>query len=119
MKYFIACFCFCFAFSAHAGSITPLEAPLYPSYIDTDTNVGGISAEKIIQLQRPMNAHIRYMQENYSTEQMASYAARINSMERQNAIAAGKEPPEKLTPEILKDKEKIADYLRSRYKWSY
>ena len=68
-----------------------------------------------VNAQKGVNQNIVYMMNNYSLEEMAQYAVRLNKSDRQTAAAEGKPLPEKLNREILSSKENIAEYLRSRY----
>jgi hypothetical protein len=120
MKYLLFCYCLFLAVNASAGSITPMTT--FPNNTSTsadDDNYAGIEPEKVVDAQRSLMATIRYMEQNYSTEQFADYAVRLNQSDRRKAIKKGETPPELLSKEILQDKEKIADYLRSRQDWIY
>ncbi len=120
MKYLVFCYCLFLAVNASAGSITPIT--IFQNNTNTsadDDNYAGIEPEKIVDARRSMMAAIRYMEQNYSTEQFAQYAVRLNQSDRRRAINKGQTPPEQLSKEILQDKEKIADYLRSRQEWIY
>lgn len=68
-----------------------------------------------VNAQKDVNQNIVYMMNNYSLEEMAQYAVRLNKSDRQTAAAEGKPLPEKLNREILRSKASIAEYLRSRY----
>lgn len=89
--------------------------------VDTRT-VGDLyvpAPEDIANIQMYSNREINYMVENYSTPQLAKMAIELNKAQIEAAKMNGSTPPARLTKEILSDKEKIADYLRSQYKFSY
>lgn len=119
MRYIVFLSCFFLAMNAQAGSITHLQDRIFPTITDSDEMYNGIAPERIAKTQRATAAHIQYMLQNYSLEEMAQYAIRINNNERQIAIDANRTPPARLSQEILQDKEKIAQYLRSRFDWTY
>ncbi|MBR1600936.1 MAG: hypothetical protein IJ677_05090 [Alphaproteobacteria bacterium] len=75
--------------------------------------------EDIANVQLYSNKEIAYMVENYSTPELAKVAIQLNKAQIEAAKMNGSKPPARLTKEILTDKEKIADYLRSQYKFSY
>ena len=85
--------------------------------VDTRT-VGDLyvpAPEDIADIQMYSNKEINYMVENYSTPELAKIAIQLNKAQTEAAKMNGSTPPAKLTKEILTDKEKIADYLRSQY----
>jgi len=83
----------------------------------SDLNVP--APEDIANIQLYSNKDIAYMVENYSTPELAKIAIKLNKAQIAMAQKNGTTPPDKLTREILTDKQKIADYLRSQYKFSY
>lgn len=96
----------------HAGEIIPLpEDYMIKQPIDRDN----MNVSMSVNAKKDVNQDIVYMMNNYSLEEMAQYAVRINKADRQAAEAAGKVLPAKLSRETLQDKELIAEYLRSRY----
>ena len=78
-----------------------------------------VSPRNIAQAQRSTNNEIEYMIENYSLPELARYAVHLNKLQIKEAQASGSEVPAKLTKEILSDRQKIGEYLRSFYKFSY
>ena len=78
-----------------------------------------VSPHDIAQAQRSTNNEIEYMIENYSLPELARYAVNLNKQQIKEAQAGGSEVPDKLTKEILSDRQKISEYLRSFYKFSY
>ena len=98
IKYVLLCTILCGLFSTNANA-------LLGDGVDTKTvsDLYVPAPEDIANIQMYSNREINYMVEN-QTE-----AAKMN----------GSTPPARLTKEILSDKEKIADYLRSQYKFSY
>lgn len=82
-------------------------------------NYNVLSPHDVIQAQSSSNREIEYMLKNYSLPELAKTAIQINKSQIEAAKRDGEVPPAKLTKEILSDKEKIADYLRSQYKFSY
>ena len=119
MKYLVFLYCLFLISDALAGTITPMTYQNTSEEYTDDDNYAGIEPNKIVDAQRSMRSIIRYMEQNYSTEQLAQYAMRLNQSDRRMAISKGQTPPELLSKEILQDKEKIADYLRSRQEWTY
>lgn len=75
--------------------------------------------EDIAEIQRYSNREINYMVEHYSTPQMAKYVIQVNKAQIAAAKRDGTPVPPRLTKEILSDKNKMADYLRSQYKFRY
>lgn len=75
--------------------------------------------QAIAQAQRSANNEIEYMIENYSLPKLAQYAVHLNQLQIKEAKASGDTIPPKLTKEILSDRQKIGEYLRSFYKFSY
>lgn len=98
--------------SATAGEIMQLPED-YMLKQSFDRNNMDISMS--VNAKKDVNHDIAYMMINYSAEEMAQYAIRINKAERQAAADAGQSLPPKLSKEILQNKELIAKYLRSRY----
>ena len=119
MKYLVFYCCLFLISDAFAGTITPMVYQNTSEEYTNDDNYAGIEPEKIVSAQRSMRVAIRYMEQNYSTEQLAQYAMRLNQSDRRKAISKGQTPPEPLSKGVLQDKEKIADYLRSRQEWTY
>lgn len=89
--------------------------------VDTKTvgNLNVPAPQDIAHIQLYSNKEIEYMIKNYSTPELAKRAIQINKAQTEIAKQNGSELPPKLTREILSDKEKIAEYLRSLYKFSY
>ena len=75
--------------------------------------------EDIANIQVYSNREINYMVENYSTAKLAKVAIDLNRAQTAAAKRNGVQPPAHLTNEILSDKAKIAEYLRSHYKFRY
>lgn len=73
----------------------------------------------VVDLQNPQDTEIDYMIEHYSQPELAKYAIEMYKTEVRNAKLKGIEPPEKPTREMLEDKQKIGEYLRNFYKFSY
>lgn len=78
-----------------------------------------VAPSNVAQAQRSTNNEIEYMIENYSLPELARYAVHLNKLQIKEAKLSGKVPPAKLTKEILSDRQKIGEYLRSFYKFSY
>jgi len=89
--------------------------------VDTKTvgNFNVPAPQDIAHIQLYSNKEIEYMIKNYSTPELARKAIQINKTQTEIAKQNGTELPPRLTKEILSDKEKIAEYLRSLYKFSY
>lgn len=75
--------------------------------------------EDIANIQIYSNREIEYMVKHYSTAKLAKVAIDMNRAQTAAAKRNGTKPPARLTKEILSDKAKIAEYLRSQYKFSY
>lgn len=75
--------------------------------------------EAIANLQNTQDSEIDYMVEHYSQPELAQYAVEMYKAEVRNAKLTGKALPPRPTREILSDKQKIGEYLRSFYKYSY
>lgn len=75
--------------------------------------------EDIANIQVYSNREIEYMVKHYSTARLAKVAIDMNRTQTAAAKRNGTKPPARLTKEILSDKQKIAEYLRSQYKFSY
>lgn len=75
--------------------------------------------EDIANIQVYSSREIEYMVKNYSTAKLAKIAIDMNRAQTAEAKRNGTKLPARLTKEILSDKDKIADYLRSQYKFSY
>ena len=73
----------------------------------------------IAQAQLSAYKEVDYMVENYSLPELARVAIRINKVAIAQAHQNGTIPPTKLTREIIQDREKLADYIRSQYKFTY
>lgn len=100
----------CAGFSATASDIIDF---------DKQGNIYAPKISSISQAQFSSNKEIQYMLENSSLPELARYAIRINQAQIEAAKRSGRTPPEKLTREILSDRDKIADYLRSLYKYQH
>ncbi|MBR1824973.1 MAG: hypothetical protein IJ770_00095 [Alphaproteobacteria bacterium] len=89
----------------------------------TDMNTVGdayvASPAAIAAIQNMQNGEIDYMIENYSQPELAQYAVEMYKAEVRVAKQKGTELPPKPTKEMLADKQKIGEYLRSFYKFSY
>lgn len=114
IKYVLLCTILCGLFSTNANA-------LLGDGVDTKTvsDLYVPAPEDIANIQLYSNKEIEYMVENYSLPQMAKAAIELNRAQTEAAKMNGSTPPARLTKEILSDKEKIADYLRSQYKFSY
>ncbi|MBQ8672117.1 MAG: hypothetical protein IJ525_06320 [Alphaproteobacteria bacterium] len=77
------------------------------------------SPVNVIEAQHGSNKDIQYMLDNYSLPELARYAMNINKRAIKEAKIRNTTPPPKLTREILTDREKIGEYLRSLYKFEY
>ena len=75
--------------------------------------------DAITALQNTQNNEIEYMIEHYSQPELAQYAVEMYKAEVRNDKLTGKQIPPKPTREMLADKQKIGEYLRSFYKYSY
>lgn len=107
-------------FSVFLLTVLPVQAgeiiPLPEDYmIKQPIDIANIDISMSVDSKKDINQEIIYMMNNYSLEDMALYAVRINKADRQAAQAAGRPLPAKLSRETLQDKELIAKYLRSRY----
>lgn len=87
--------------------------------VRTVSNLNVPAPEDIADIQLYSNKDIEYMVENYSTPELAKIAIRLNKAQTAMAKMNGTTLPQRLTREILTNKQKIADYLRSQYKFSY
>ena len=87
--------------------------------IDSVKNLNLPSPRSIVQAQRASNSEIDYMIENYSLPELARFAVQLNQQQIKEAEMRGATPPARLTKAILADKQKIGEYLRSFYKFSY
>lgn len=114
IKYTLLCAVFCGLFSTNAYALIGDGVD-----IKTVSNLYVPAPEDIANVQLYNNKEIEYMVENYSTPQLAKVAIELNKAQTEAARMNGSTPPARLTKEILSDKEKIADYLRSQYKFSY
>ena len=104
-EYIIIGLC-CIPFALHAE-----DRPDVLKYL----NANEPSLTEIAKIQSGTNQEIEYMLDNYSLPQLAQYAVRVNRAQREAAKRAGTTLPPKLTREILQDREKIGQYLRSQY----
>lgn len=82
-------------------------------------NMNVPAPEDIANMQLYSNKEIEYMIQHYSTPELAKIAIQLNRAQTAIAKKNRQIPPARLTKEILTNKEKIADYLRSQYKFSY
>ena len=73
----------------------------------------------VAQAQLSTYKDVEYMVENYSLPELARVAIRINKVAIAQARKNGTTPPAKLTREMIQDREKLADYIRSQYKFTY
>lgn len=105
------------AVSAYAGEITKVTSKLENA---EQTEVFYmVPPQKISAVQYSAEKNIQYMLDNYSLERMAQYAVRLNQAEIKAAEMQGTQIPAKLSPETLQSKDKIAQYLRSLYRYEY
>ena len=100
-----------FSTLAIAGEIEALPE----DFLNNKMSIDGAEIAMAVNAQKDVNQNIVYMMNNYSLEEMAQYAVRLNKSDRQTAAAEDRPLPEKLNREILSSKENIAEYLRSRY----
>ncbi|MBQ9035477.1 MAG: hypothetical protein IJ099_05925 [Alphaproteobacteria bacterium] len=101
-----------FSTLAIAGEIEALPEDFS---LNNKMSIDGAEIAMAVNAQKDVNQNIVYMMNNYSLEEMAQYAVRLNKSDRQTAAAEDRPLPEKLNREILSSKENIAEYLRSRY----
>ena len=87
--------------------------------LNTVGNLNVPSPKDIAKIQLESNRSVEYMVENYTLPELAQYAVRLNEAQRNAAKINGGTVPPRLTREILQDRDNIADYLRSQYKFSY
>lgn len=73
----------------------------------------------VAKAQHTMNLRLQKMYDTYSLPELAQQALQINQARIRSARRAGKTPPMPLTREILSDREKIIEYLKSEYKIEY
>ena len=103
------------------GLYTSSASALIGEGVDTrsvaDLNVP--APEDIAEIQAANNREINYMLEKYSTPQLAKEAIQLNRAQIEAAKRSGVTPPARLTEDILTDRNKLADYLRSQYKFRY
>ncbi|MCQ2734961.1 MAG: hypothetical protein MJ212_03300 [Alphaproteobacteria bacterium] len=103
--------------------ISPAMSEDFTKNLKTDiTNVNEAnvpSPKDIAKIQLESNKRVEYMVENYTLPELAQYAIRMNEAQRNSAKLNGTQIPPRLTREILEDRNKIADYLRSQYKYTY
>lgn len=105
------------ALSLYASSAFALIGDGVDTRTVSDLNVP--APEDIANIQLYSNREINYMVEHYSVPQMAKYVIDVNKAQIATAKMNGNPLPPRLTKEILSDKNKMADYLRSQYKFSY
>lgn len=91
------------------------------SDVDTRTvgNYNVAAPQDIANIQLYNNKDIAYLTDNYTLPELAKFAVKVNKAQIALAKRNGTTPPAKLTRETLSSKEKIAEYLRSQYKFSY
>ena len=87
--------------------------------IDSVQNAYVPAPKDVAKIQLESNKRVEYMIENYTLPELAQYAVRMNEAQRNAAKLSGEQIPPRLTREILEDRNKIADYLRSQYKYNY
>lgn len=102
---------------AQAGEI--IRAPKKEKNIEPTEVFYMVPPQQIADVQHPSEKSIQYMLDNYSLERMAQYAIRLNSAQIKAAEAQGTPVPAKLSRETLQSKDKIAEYLRSLYRYEY
>lgn len=102
--------------AAQAGTITrgveeqkKLQVPLL--------NV--ISPTDVAKTQTGANRSVQLILDTYSDEELRNYAVRVNNADRKAARLSGQLIPAKLNENTLNNREKIGEYLRSRYKFKY
>ena len=96
-----------------------IESITSPADIDHVMNSNVAAPRQVAKIQSGANKHVQYMIDNYSLPQLAQQAIQINRAEIEQAKMAKQKVPAKLTREILEDRDKIADYLRQHYSFSY
>ena len=103
------------------GLCTSSAFALVGNEVDTRTvaDLNVPAPEDIAEIQAFSNREINYMLQKYSTPQLAKTAIEINRAQIEAAKKNGTTPPAKLTEDILTNRDKLADYLRSQYKFSY
>lgn len=101
------------------SAVTTIEKMVEPADLDNVMDAYVPSPKKVAKAQFSENKRIQYMVDNYTLPQLARYAVQLNQAEINRAKVSGQKPPAKLTRTILEDREKIADYLRSHYKFTY
>ena len=89
------------------------EKKLEVPYINT------ASPTDIAKIQNSARREIQFMLDTYSDAELQAYAKRINKQAIKNAKENGKTVPPKLSKEILSDRKKIGEYLRSFYDYEF
>ena len=115
MKYFTLILCLLISMSASAEErIKKIPVPQSEAE-ENVTNLHEESPEEIAIIERSGNHRVQYMLDNYTLAEMAQYAIEYNKAQIAAAKNGETTPPQRLTKEILQDKEKIAEYLRSQF----
>ena len=68
---------------------------------------------------RPDEKELNFVLEHYTDGELRNYARVLNMQQIEEAKAAGKPVPEKISEEILQDRAKLAEYIRSCYNLPY
>lgn len=87
--------------------------------LDSVGNDYVVSPKNTAKAQHTMNQVLQNMYDTYSLPELAHYALRLNEAQIREALRNGQTPPKTLTREILTDRDKIIEYLKSEYKVEY
>lgn len=87
--------------------------------LDTVADKYVVSPAKIAKAQHGMNSHLQRMYDTYSLPELARHALHLNQAQIRAAKRRGTEVPKPLTREILSDRDKIIEYLKSEYEFKY
>lgn len=77
------------------------------------------SPKRTAKAQHSMNQVLQNMYDTYSLPELAHHALRLNEAKIRAARREGYTPPKPLTREILSDRDKIIEYLKSEYAVKY
>ena len=87
--------------------------------LDTVADKYVVSPVKAAKAQHTMNSHLQRMYDTYSLPELARHALRLNQAQIRAAKRNGTTVPKPLTREILTDRDKIIEYLKSEYEFKY
>jgi hypothetical protein len=115
----LVCLIILFATPVYAERIKRITAPKNVEKHQTLGNISDIPPAKIAEIQRYKNKSIDDMVEKMSDKELKKYIKAMNKAEIESAKQSGRKIPPLLDENTLNDKEKIKEYLRSTYKYTY